>query len=296
MAQCRGHLWLDRVLAHEWSRKKDVQDWRKPLQFNVMVTTQLKAYVYALADPRNDGALQDRVFYIGKGNGNRCFNHAHLERNLCEEPLDEEEHKLGRIREIRHSGAEVEVLIVAHGMSDQAAHDLEAVLIPLLGDTNKVSGHGDRNLWLTRNQINEAYDRPIERRDVPFFQGNILFVSLNRQDTVSLLQSGEEARLAQATLGDWNLSAERSARVDCIVGVKNGLIVSIFETVKSNVNVTKFLRIESETKRAHGRSRFDGNRRLDLEGNLRGRSVFHEQVMLSKIRPGAGCQYFDAMT
>lgn len=251
MAQCRGHLWLDRVLAHELSRKKNVQGWRKPLQFNVMVTTQLKAYVYALADPRNDGALPDRVFYIGKGNGNRCFNHAHLERSLYEEPLDEEEHKLGRIREIRHSGGEVEVLIVAHGMSDEAAHDLEAVLIPLLGDTNKVSGHGDRNLWLTRNQINEAYDRPIERGDVPFFQGNILFVSLNRQDTVSLLQAGEEARLAQATLGDWNLSAERSARLDCIVGVKDGLIVSIFETVKSSAIVTKFLRIEGETKRAH---------------------------------------------
>jgi hypothetical protein len=274
---------------------KKAQDRRKTLQFNVMVTTQLKAYVYALADPRNEGPLPDRVFYIGKGNGNRCFNHAHIERSLGEEPLDEEEHKLGRIREIRHFERDVEVLIVAHGMSDEAAHDLEAVLIPLLGDTNKVSGHGDKNLWLSRNQINEAYDLPIKRGDVALFCGNILFVSLNRQDTVSLLQSDDDAKLVQATLGDWNLSAERSARVDCIVGVKNGLIVSIFETVKSSANTTEFLRIESEKKRAHGRSRFVGNRRLELEEDLRGRSVFHEQAMLSKIRPGAGCQYFDAI-
>jgi len=265
------------------------------LQFNVMVTTQLKAYVYALVDPRTDGALPDRVFYIGKGNGNRCFNHAHLERNLGEEPLDEEEHKLSRIRGIRHAGCDVEVLIVAHGMSDEAAHHLEAVLIPLLGNTNKVAGHGDKSLWLTPNRINEAYDRPIERGDIALFRGNILFVSLNRQDTGSLLQSANAARLAQATLGDWNLSAERSARLDCIVGVKNGLIVSIFETVKSSANMTEFLRIKSEQKRAHGRSRFNGNRRLDLEEFLQGRSVFHGQAMLSKIRRGAGCQYFEAM-
>lgn len=276
---------------------KNAQNWRKPMQFNAMVTTQLKEYVYALADPRKKGGLPDRVIYIGKGNGNRCFNHARLEHSLGEGPLDEEEHKLGRIREIRHSGVDVEVMIVAHGMSDEAALALEAVLIPLLGNTNKVSGHGGRNLWLTQNQINEAYDRPIERGDVELFRGNILFVSLNRQDTVSLLQLENEATLAQATLGDWNTSAKRSARVDCIVGIKNGLIMSIFETVKSSANTTEFQRLESEKKGEHRRSRFVGKRRLDLEENLRGRSVFHEQAMLSKIKASGGaCQYFDAMT
>lgn len=266
------------------------------MHLNAMVTSKLKAYVYALADPRVGGSLRDRVFYIGKGNGNRCFNHAHIERSQGEEPLNEAEHKLGRIREIRHSGNDVEVLIVAHELDDKAALDLEAVLIPLLGDTNKVSGHGDRKLWLTRNQINEAYDRPVTRADVPLFRGHILFVSLNRQDTGSLLGSEDPEALAEATLGAWNLSVERSARVDCIVGVKNGLIVSIFETLKRDDNTTAFLRIENEKKGAHGRSRFSGHRRHDLEHDLRGRSVTEGVKTLSKIRPGAGCQYFDAMT
>jgi hypothetical protein len=83
--------------------------------------------------------------------------------------------------------------------------------------------------------------------------------------------------------------------VDCIVGVKNGLIVSIFETVKSG-DKTEFCRIEGKRPRAHGRSRFKGNRRLDLEEVLRGRSVFQEKAILSKIRRGAGCQYFEAMS
>ena len=43
-----------------------------------MVSAKLAAYVYALADPRKKGALKDRIFYIGKGNGNRCFSHAQI--------------------------------------------------------------------------------------------------------------------------------------------------------------------------------------------------------------------------
>ena len=265
------------------------------MQFNEMVSANLLAYVYALADPSQKGGLRDRVFYIGKGNGSRCFSHANIERKRGEEPLHEEEHQLGKIREIRHAGLEVEVLIVAHGLNNDEAHGLEAVLIPLLGDTNKISGHGDRKLWLNRNQVDEAYDKPIQRRDIPLFRSNILFVSLNQQDTEKLLQSDQEEQLAQATLGDWNTSFQTSSRVECIVGVKNGLIVSIFETAKSSDLTTEFQRIVVEKKRAHDRSRFIGKRRLDLEQDLRGRSVFHDKVQLSKIGPAAGCKFFEAI-
>ena len=44
--------------------------------FNSMTLARLQAYVYALADPRAKGPLKDRIFYVGKGNGSRCFNHA----------------------------------------------------------------------------------------------------------------------------------------------------------------------------------------------------------------------------
>ena len=66
------------------------------MPFNAMVSAKLAAYVYALADPREDGALKDRIFYIGKGKENRCFNHANIE--MDGEPLNEGEHKLARLR------------------------------------------------------------------------------------------------------------------------------------------------------------------------------------------------------
>lgn len=264
------------------------------MSFNNMVSEKLLAYVYALADPREDGALKDRIFYIGKGNGNRCFNHAHIA--MGGEPLKEGEHKLGKIREIRSAGRDVEVLIVSHGMTDPQAHALETALIPLLGDTNKVAGHGDRQYWLTENQVNEVFDKPVERGDLELFRDNVPFVSLNQQNTTTLLEEGYEAKVAQATLGDWNLNVQDSRRVDCVVGVKNSLIVAIFETEKTPDNITRFDRLAAKAKGAHGRSRFSGTRRIDLEEHLRGRTVWHEGRVLSKIRPGAGCQTFPAMT
>jgi len=54
-------------------------------------------------------------------------------------------------------------------------------------------------------------------------------VSLNQQDTTKLL-NGVEDEVAQASLGNWNLNVLDSRRVDCVVGVKNSLILSIIET------------------------------------------------------------------
>lgn len=257
-----------------------------------MVSAKLAAYVYALADPREQGALKDRIFYIGKGNGNRCFSHAEIKTDGMQ--LEEGEHKLAKIREILNSGNKVEVFIVNHGLTDQEAHSLETALIPLLGNTNKVAGHGDRGFWLTENHVKEIYDTPIERSDIDLFRKNVLFVSLNQQDATKLID-GVENDVARATLGNWNLNVRDSRRVDCVVGVKNSLILSIFETEKSPDNITRFDRLLATTKRAHNRSRFFGTRRGDLEEQLRGRTVRQEGQVLSKIRPGAGCQFFPAM-
>lgn len=263
--------------------------------FNSMTSAKLQAYVYALVDPRAKGSLKERIFYVGKGNGSRCFNHAVAARGRQDHSLNEHEHKLSTIHAIHNAGQEVGVFIVSHGMKDDEAFALEAALIPLIGDTNAVAGHGDQLMWLRKNQIDELYDKPIERSDVELFLENILFVSLNQQDTNALMAAGAEAQLSYVTLGDWNLGEPRSRLVDCLIGVKHGLIVSIFKIEKTNKGVAKFERIRPQKAGAHGRSRFVGTRVQELEEKLASRSVFEGDVMLSKIRPGAGCQFFPAM-
>lgn len=72
--------------------------------FNSMISEKLKAYVYALADPRTLLPLKDRIFYVGKGNGNRCFSNAALAQEGQRQSLHEREHKLSMIRRSKVPG------------------------------------------------------------------------------------------------------------------------------------------------------------------------------------------------
>lgn len=58
--------------------------------FKESVKEALKYYVYALVDPRDK-----RIFYVGKGTGDRVFQHAEDSLNENDESL-----KLSTIREI----------------------------------------------------------------------------------------------------------------------------------------------------------------------------------------------------
>lgn len=264
------------------------------VQFSEMVTHQIGHYVYALARPRqfSEGRseLRDRIFYIGKGQGNRCFNHANLARDRGEAALREGEHKLAMIREIHSNGADVEIHIIAHGLEAEAAFDLEAVLIPLLGSTNIVEGHGGRKLWLTTTEIVERHDNPIQRRDTPLLCENLLIVSLNKQKISQLMLDDE--KLSEATLGNWVLAENKSAKVDILVGVKNSLIVSIFDVEKTPERLAKYHRTPPPKKRMLGRSRFFGTRNHELEQDLLGRSIYDGERCISKVRPQAGCEFY----
>ena len=101
--------------------------------FSQAVIENLGYYVYFLRDPRNK-----EVFYVGKGTGNRVFQHlaAAIE-------TEEESERLDRIREIRGSGAEVEHYILRHGLTEASAFEVEAAIIDFIGLgslTNLMSG------------------------------------------------------------------------------------------------------------------------------------------------------------
>jgi len=78
-------------------------------------------YVYALKDPRTSPA---RPFYIGKGIGSRATDHL---------ITPDRTRKYIRIREIRGSGAEPSVVVLADGLSELQALRVEAALISEIG-------------------------------------------------------------------------------------------------------------------------------------------------------------------
>ncbi len=88
--------------------------------FSAYVQERLGYYVYLLSDPQDK-----RIFYVGKGKGNRIFAHA-------KDALDDEHEsdKLERIREIRNSGHQVGHELLRFGLTEKTAFDMEVLSDP----------------------------------------------------------------------------------------------------------------------------------------------------------------------
>jgi hypothetical protein len=71
------------------------------VRFSDFVCDRLAHYVYRLIDPR-DGT----TFYVGRGRGNRVFDHAAGKQSAVD-PEDVESAKLKTIGDIKNSGMEV---------------------------------------------------------------------------------------------------------------------------------------------------------------------------------------------
>ena len=135
-------------------------------KFPQHVIEKLGWYVYALQDPRSK-----RIFYIGKGMGNRVFAHANSLLSKHEIKVSD---KLDIISEIINSGQTVTAIIIRHQIpSEKDAYAIESSLIdfcdssdrnsinPIFQLTNMVKGHGNQELGLmTAENVIQIYHAP----------------------------------------------------------------------------------------------------------------------------------------
>lgn len=178
-------------------------------------------YVYALMDPRND-----KIFYVGKGIGNRVFAHE-LENKKTQVS---EKKKLQKIREIESSGFSVKRLIVNWGLTETEAFIAEATLINMLNYTsdvtltNEVSGHHVHECLTT-----EAFELlhgaiPLEKEDI---KHSILVIKINK----SYRKNMNAAELYDTIRGFWAASMRsiKARKVEYVFGVYNDLIVAVYK-------------------------------------------------------------------
>ena len=177
-------------------------------------------YVYALIDPRTD-----KVFYIGKGIGDRVFNHE-IESNKSP---DSEKIKLQTISSIEKAGLNVKRVIVNWGLTESEAFAAEASLINLLNFTseiklsNIVAGHHVHES-LTVEDFELRYGAEhLKEEDI---KHNILVIKINRLFHWNMTPK----ELYDATRGNWIVSISRARReIDYVFAVYNQLIVAVYK-------------------------------------------------------------------
>lgn len=156
--------------------------------FPQSVIEQLDHYVYFLRDPRSK-----EVFNVGKGNGNRIFEHV-----SCALTKSTESDKLDRIRAIKNSGNTVEHFVLWHRLSPQVAFAIEAAAIDFVGISNLSnlqSGHYSSDFGIkTTEEIIAMYSAlPLETNEP------ILLININKLFDREL----SDTQIYDATRKDW---------------------------------------------------------------------------------------------
>jgi len=178
------------------------------------VQEMLKYYVYLYLDPR-DG----KVFYIGKGKGERILSHLN-------DPSDTE--KTGRIRELREVGCEPRLEILRYGLeSEHEALLVESTAIDLLDVsklTNLVRGHGSGEHG--RSQLEDlVHELKAEEAKI---SERVLLVNINQRYRYGMT----DQHLYESTRGIWKLMLSRAETVEYAFAVYRGIVREVYRTVK----------------------------------------------------------------
>lgn len=197
------------------------------MKFKQSVIEALGYYVYCLVDPRDN-----KIFYIGKGVGNRVFQHAENAISSDDNSL-----KLNIIRDIIANGYTVKYYIIRHKLSEEVAYQIESSLIDLLTfkEFNMVSvlaniqqGHHQWDEGIKSvDEINVLYDCP--RLE---FSGNdhLLIVKLNRTyENKYSDKIYQRENIYEKIRKYWRLNPIRAKKADFVLAVFQGVVRAVYK-------------------------------------------------------------------
>ena len=176
---------------------------------------KLGNYVYRLIDPRNG-----ETFYVGKGRGNRVFDHA-----AGVEAADDNQQlgaKLDRIRAIKNAQLDVIHVIHRHEIPDAAIFEVEAALIDAYpGLTNIQGGHASSDRGpMSHLELKDKYA-------LPEFPANpqhaLMLININKLED----RSDKQAIYIRVRYC-WRASKEKAETAEYVLAVVRGVVVGAF--------------------------------------------------------------------
>jgi len=189
--------------------------------FDIKTIEHLKFYVYLLIDPKTD-----KPFYVGKGIGNRVFDHV-----VCALKEDVSNNKYKEIRKIISDGNQVKHLIVRHGLTERNAFEIECALIDTFKFIPKFKNYIRGNIQgginsiekglMTTNEIIRLYNaEPLNE-----IANNCVIININKTYKRG---SGENA-IYEATKEIWDIKEHRRNKIQFVLSEYKGLIVEVFK-------------------------------------------------------------------
>ena len=199
------------------------------IEFSNDTIEKLGYYVYRLVDPRNG-----QTFYVGKGKGNRIFQHVKgtIEYYDGEEKkkIDENKdpYKLRLIQEIREAGLEVIHIIQRWHLTENEAFEVESALIDAFpGLANIQSGHGFEYgvcnaEELERRLSAKTYEEP---KDFGYMIIKVRWWRLNEMTD----QFGGENSRYEATRGRWRINIPDIKKYPYVLSVTDGIVKEVYK-------------------------------------------------------------------
>lgn len=179
-------------------------------------------YVYGLIDPRTN-----QIFYIGKGTGNRVFEH---EKESLNSP-NSDKLKLKTISEINALGLDVKKIIINSNLTETEAFAAEAALINAFNYvsgarlTNIVAGHHSAEA-LSVEDFEKIYGaEELREEDV---KHKILVIKINKLYRRNM----SDDELYDSVRGVWRASMNNARSATYVFGVYNSLIVAVYKPTR----------------------------------------------------------------